>query len=94
MPGKVREEAFEAGTIMRGDGSAAVSPCGDISNRMSSEVKPKTATTVVMLCEHLDRFSSSSTISKQLPYSSSFEKSGLVNHVAFKASPKDGGNFP
>ena len=82
MPGSVREEAFESGTIMREDGSAAVSPWGGISSPMSSEVKLNTATTVVMLCEHLDRFSSSSTISKQLPYSSSFERGGLVNLYA------------
>ena len=56
MPGSVIGEAFEGGS-MRGDGSAAVSPWGDISNSMSSEVKLNTATTVVMLCEHFDRFS-------------------------------------
>ena len=56
MPGSVIGEAFEGGS-MRGDGSATVSPWGDISNSMSSEVKLNTATTVVMLCEHFDRFS-------------------------------------
>ena len=60
---------------MRGDGSAAVSPWADISNTTSSEVKkPNSAmTTLVVLREHLDRFPSSSSISrvKQLPYSSS-----------------------
>ena len=75
MSGKVLGEAFEGGTV-RGDGSDAVSSWGHMSsNPMSSEVKPNSSTTiVVMLCKHLDRFSSSSSTSrvKQFPYSSSF----------------------
>ena len=77
MPGSVLGEAFEGGTAVREDGSVAVSPCGHISNPMSSEVKPNSATTVVMLCEHLDEFSSSSTRVKQSPYASSFKKDAL-----------------
>ena len=60
--------AFEGGSV-RGEGSEAVKPWGHISlirtnPASSSESKPNSVTTVVMLCEHMD-VSSSST--KQSP---------------------------